>query len=211
MYSLCGQVLQSVDEAKYLGVTISNELKWSPHVNSVANKASLTLGFLRRNLRRCPTKLKETAYISLVRSTMEYAAAVWDPHLSKDVQALDRVQRRAARFICGEYQSTSSVTTMLAQIGLTNLERRRRDLRLALLFKVIHGHVAVSADDLGLDKADPRTRSNHRHRYRTLASSTNILRYSFTHRTVPEWNALPASTVEAGFKARLAGLSAQSD
>ena len=61
----------------------------------------------------------------------------------------------------------------------------------------------------------PRTRSNHRHKYRTLASSTNILRYSFTHRTVPEWNALPASTVEAGtpdgFKARLAGLSAQSD
>ena len=146
---------------------------------------------------------------------MEYAAAVWDPHLSKDVQALERVQRRAARFICGDYQYTSSVTTMLAQIGLTNLERRRRDLRLALLFKIIHGHVAVSADDLGLEKADSRTRSNHRHKFRTLASSTNILRYSFTHRTVPEWNALPASTVEAGthdgFKARLAGLSAQSD
>ena len=148
---------------------------------------------------------------------MEYAAAVWDPHLNQDVQALERVHRRAARFICGDYQSTSSVTTMLAQIGLTNLERRRRDLhvRLALLFKVIYGHVAVSADDLGLEKADPRTRSNHRHKYRTLASSTNILRYSFTHRTVPEWNAHPASTVEAGtpdgFKARLAGLSAQSD
>ena len=55
----------------------------------------------------------------------------------------------------------------------------------------------------------------HRHKFRTLASSTNILRYSFTHRTVPEWYALPASTVEAGtpdgFKACLAGLSAQSD
>ena len=209
MYSLCGQVLQSVDEAKYLGVTIPNELKWSPHVNSVANKASSTLDFLRRNLRRCPTKLKEATYISLVHSTMEYAAAVWDPHLSKDVQALERVQRRAARFFWGDYQSTSSVTTLLAQIGLTNLERRRRDLRLALLFKVIHGHVAVSADDLGLEKADPRTRSNHPHKYRTLASSTNILRYSFTHRTVPEWNALPASTVEAGtpdgFKAQVIG------
>ena len=78
---------------------------------------------------------------------MEYAAAVWDPHLSKDVQALERVQHRAARFICGDYQSTSSMTTMLAQIGLTNLERRRHDVRLALLFKVIHGHVAVLADD----------------------------------------------------------------
>ena len=98
---------------------------------------------------------------------------------------------------------------MLAQIGLTILERRRRDLQLALLFKAIHGHVAVSADDLGLEKADSRTRSNHRHKFRTLASSTNILRYSFTHRTVPEWNAILTSTVESGtpdgFEARLAG------
>ena len=98
MCSQCGQVLQSVGEAKYLGVTISNELKWSPHVNSVANKASSTLSFLQKNLRCCPTKLKETAYISLVRSTMEYAASVSDPHLSKDVQALDRVQHRDPRF-----------------------------------------------------------------------------------------------------------------
>ena len=146
---------------------------------------------------------------------MEYAAAVSDRHLSKDVQALECVQRRAAQFICGHYQSTSSVTTILAQIGLTNLERQHHDLRLALLFKIIHGHVAVWADDLGLEKANPRTRSNHPFKYRTLASSTNILHYSFTHRTVPEWNALPASTVETGtpdgFKACLAGLPAQSD
>ena len=49
---------------------------------------------------------------------MEYAAAVWDLHFSKDVQALEHVQRRVARFICGDYQSSSSVTTMLAQIQL---------------------------------------------------------------------------------------------
>ena len=146
---------------------------------------------------------------------MEYAAAVWDSHLIKDVQALEGVQRRAARFMCGDNQSTSSVTTMLAQTGLTNIECRRRDLRLVLLFKIKHGHVAVSVDDLGLGKADPRTRSQHPYKYRTIAPSTNILRYSFTHRSVPEWNALPASTVDAGrpdgFRARLAGLPAQSD
>ena len=53
----------------------------SSHVQSVYSKANSTLGFLRRNLRRCPAKLKKSAYILLVRSTLEYAASVWDPHL----------------------------------------------------------------------------------------------------------------------------------
>ena len=64
-YSLCGQVLLEVDTAKYLGVNLSAELSWSPHVSGVCSKANSTLGFLRRNLRKCPPSLKETAYISL--------------------------------------------------------------------------------------------------------------------------------------------------
>jgi hypothetical protein len=43
-------------------------------------KASKTLGFLRRNLGRCTTKTKATAYTTLVRPVLEYASPVWDPH-----------------------------------------------------------------------------------------------------------------------------------
>ena len=67
--------------------------------NIVYIKANSTLGFLRRNLRRCPAKLKESAYISFVRSTLEYAASVWDPHLAKDINKLENIQRRPARFV----------------------------------------------------------------------------------------------------------------
>ena len=71
--NLCGHVLSSVQIAKYLGITLTDELSWSSHVHSIHSRANSTLGFLTRNLRRCPAKLKETVYITLVRSTLEYA------------------------------------------------------------------------------------------------------------------------------------------
>jgi len=77
-------------------------MSWSSHVQSIyrpPSKANSTLGFILRNLRRCPAKLKESAYISFVRSTLEYAASVWDPHLAKDINKLENIQRRPARFV----------------------------------------------------------------------------------------------------------------
>ena len=136
----------SVQEAKYLGITLTDELSWSSYVRSIHNRANSTLGFLRRNLRRCPAKLKETAYITLVRSTSEYAAPVWDPdpHLARDCDLLVKIQRQSARFVKGDHRTTSSVTQMLHDLGWRDLSVRRRDLRLALLYKVVTGHVAVN-------------------------------------------------------------------
>ena len=86
--SLCNQMLQSVDDVKYLGVTLTSELSWSPHKDHITHRANSTLRFLRRNLKRCPSKLKETAYLSSCRSVLEYAASMWDPFLSKDKNSL---------------------------------------------------------------------------------------------------------------------------
>ena len=174
-YTLCGHILESVQEAKYLGIIISD---WSPHVNSVFNRANSTLGFLRRNLRRCPAALKETSYLTLIRSVMEYAAPIWDPHLQKDINLLISVQRRAARFIKGDYYTTSSVSHMLQDLGLHELKDRRRDLRLALMFKVVHGHVPVDATSIGLTPADGRTRANHKYKFRALGSNTSSFKFS---------------------------------
>ena len=79
----------AVTVAKYLGITLTDELSWSYHVHSIHSRANSTLGFLRRNLRRCPTKLKRLR--TLVRSTLEYAASIWDPHLAKDCDLLEKI------------------------------------------------------------------------------------------------------------------------
>ena len=65
-YTLGGEIIQEVSQAKYLGVMKTSELGWSTHIDIISNKANSTLGFLRWNLKYCSRGLKETACISLV-------------------------------------------------------------------------------------------------------------------------------------------------
>ena len=62
-YTLEGTVLENVESIKYLGVTITNDLKWNTHISNVCTKANRTLGFLRRNLYSCPQDVKEAFQI----------------------------------------------------------------------------------------------------------------------------------------------------
>ena len=89
-YELCGVVLNSVDHERYLGVILSQDMTWNPHISYIMSKANQKLGFIKRNLKGSPQELKHLAYISLVRSGMEYASTVWDPHLSKDTDSMGR-------------------------------------------------------------------------------------------------------------------------
>ena len=64
----------------YLGILLDKKLSWSPHTSRTTSKATRTLNFLKRNPSNCSTEVKAAAYVSMVHPTMEYAAAVWDPH-----------------------------------------------------------------------------------------------------------------------------------
>ena len=79
MYQLCGTILGSVTNEKYLGVYLNHNLKWDHHIDQVTAKAARKLGFIHRNLRGAPAECKKLAYIALVRSGMEYASIIWDP------------------------------------------------------------------------------------------------------------------------------------
>ena len=57
---------------------------------------------------------------------------------------------------------------MLHDLGWCDLKDRRRDLRLALLYKIVTGHVAINPDQIGLVAADNRTRANHRYKFRAI-------------------------------------------
>ena len=78
-YTLEEAVLENVDRIKYLGVTITNDLRWITHVGNICTKANRTLGFLRCNLSSCPRDVKEMAHKGLVRPILEYASPIWDP------------------------------------------------------------------------------------------------------------------------------------
>ena len=65
-YSLHNQNLENVKSAKYLGITITDNMYLGQHVSEISSKASKTLGFLRRTLAFAPRSTKEVAYKTLV-------------------------------------------------------------------------------------------------------------------------------------------------
>ena len=192
-YCLHGHVLESVDQAKYMGVTISDDLKWESHIN-ICGKANMTLGFLRRNLNIGSTSVKEQAYKSLVRPSLEYACSVWDPHLKSDINKIEMVQRRAARYLTNRQRNTSSVGDMLQHLEWRSLEDRRKDARLVMMYKISHDKVAVSKSDR-LSPPLRHSRNMHSRSYQVPLCRTQQRKASFFHRTTVDWNRLPQTAV----------------
>ena len=118
-YTLCGEVLVHQNNNPYLGVLLNSNLNFSNHISNILVKANRTLGFISRNLKRCPTKLRATAYQSFVRPKLEYASAFWDPYHQKDIENIEKVQRKASRFVYKDYSRQTSVTSLLRKLEWT--------------------------------------------------------------------------------------------
>ena len=227
-YSLNNHILKQVEENPYLGLTLTENLKWSSHITKITKKANSTIGFLRRNLKSCPQDCRKSAYISLVRSVLDYGSIIWDPYLSRDIEKLERVQRQAARFITGDYHSREegSVTGMLDMLELETLQRRRSMCRLFFLFKVVEGLVPAINPEEYLKpqkqkrRIKPRTYENfksvnivekhsvnHDRGYEIEQCHSEQLKNSFFIKTIIEWNHLEQEVVHAetveGFKTLL--------
>ena len=84
---------------KYLGIKINSKLKCNEHIAEVTTNASRVLNLLRQTMYGCSKKTKTRAYAALVRPHLEYCAPVWNPYQQKDCEALETVQRRAARWL----------------------------------------------------------------------------------------------------------------
>ena len=126
-------VLENVESIKYLGVTITNDLKWNTHIINICTNANRTLGFLKRNLYSCPQDLREAAYKTLVRPILEYEGSVWDPYTQCLQDELEKVQNRAARLVTRNHTlEEGSMTGIIEQLKWESLKQRRKDNRLIL-------------------------------------------------------------------------------
>ena len=94
-YYIQNSVLREAKSAKYLGVSINDRLAWNEHVDTMVKKTNYTRTFFQ-NINRCPHKIKEVTYVS--DQLWINAATVWDPASACNIQAVEQVQRRAARF-----------------------------------------------------------------------------------------------------------------
>ena len=175
---------------KYLGVLLSHDLSWGEHVQSVCSKARKILGLLyRRFYNNAPSNSLVQLYLSLVRPHLDYASAIWSPHVKKDKIALENVQKFACRMATRSWDS--SYQDVLDFVDLPSLECRRLETRLCLLYKIIY---KLCYFDDGI--ITPLTHhALHNIVLNRPFARTNSNFYSFVPYTISLWNNLDSSFV----------------
>ena len=178
-YKLRDHPLQSTDSVKYLGLTLTSDLKFNIHINNVTAEANNILGLLRRNIKISSQSDKTQAYQSLVRPHLEYAAKVLSPDTSDNIKKVEMVQGRAARYLCNCWYNTSSVSEMVGHLGWESLAIRRNYIRLHMMYRITHTSAKV---------ADTIHQTNtwfHPWRYIPLSPSNDPYKFSFLPSTIP--------------------------
>ena len=193
-YTMHGQVLESVDDARYLGVNISSDLTFSYHINRITANASKSLGFLKRNIKTKHSGIREAAYKTVVMPQLEYASPIWSPYTKKDIYKVEMVQRRAIRWSLNSYSSYQNVTELQQQLGLRTLEQRRVDAKVIMIYKIMHGLVAIPLPPY-FEQPLRMTRHNHSLALRQIHTAANYYKFSFFPSPVIYWNRLPAQVV----------------
>ena len=125
---------------------------------------------------------------------LEYAATVWDNSVKARTTAVEAIQRRAARFITGNYDRRNSVTNMLQELKLEPLKKRRKQAKLTTVFRATNNLIDIPNTSL-----EPSSRATRGHSRRFLLPSTSVKSYqdSFFPSTISLWNSLPQEIVDA--------------
>ena len=177
---------------KYLGITINSKLNWSDHIANITSKASSVLGFLQRNFKNCPINTKVSLYKSMVLPILEYGCTIWDPFTTKDIE---KIQRRAARFILNDYSWNTSVTQLLQKLNLPSLKSHRICQKAIMIYKIVYSLVCIPSSHLIV----PNTSQTRHHQYcfRLPYSRINAHLYSFFPSAIRIWNDLSSCIINS--------------
>ena len=98
-YEMGGTMISKTVKEKDLGVTMNANMKVSEQCRIAASKGNQVLGMIRRNITYTEKSLIIPLYKAIVRPHLEYCIQAWNPHLRKDVDMLEKIQRRATKLI----------------------------------------------------------------------------------------------------------------
>ena len=194
-YYLNNHLLQCVSSVKYLGVIVDPKLSWNKHVSHVSSKATRTLNLLRRNMYCCNTPAKRRAFRALVLPILDYASTVWNPHTQKNILALETIQNRGARWVCGSRYNCHSHTwsksssDCCSELHWPSLSTRRKYLTIVTIYDMLHCHISLSFSNY-FTFSNSHTRS-HSLSLLCKQSTINSYRYSFFVNSIFFWNSVP--------------------
>ena len=200
-YNICGVTLEIFNSVKYLGIIIDSSLSWKDQCNAVYHKACFMMSFLERNFYKCPPHIKIKCYNALVRPILEYGCVAWDPYKKYQIEQLEKINKRAARFVTGNHKREHGNTNKnMTILGWPPLLERRSKIKLTMLYKIKSDLAHIPREDL---RQNPRKKEN----YLVPSSSVDAHLFSFFPSTIRLWNSTPLelknSTSLTSFKSTL--------
>jgi len=202
-YEINGIRIGVVTEEKDLGVIVADDLKVAKQCNKAASKGNQKLGMIRRTFTCKNKSIMTKLYKSIVRPSLEYCVQAWRPHLKKDIDALERVQKRATRMITEckgkDYEKR------LECVNLTTLEMRRERADMLEVYKIMNGMEGLREKDFFT--RDLSGRRGHSFKLYKKRVNVDTGKYSFGNRVCTTWNNLTEDIVTSQsinvFKGRL--------
>jgi hypothetical protein len=135
-YFMNGEKLQETTEERDIGVKVSNNLKPSAQCSKAAQTAGAVLGQLTRSFHFRDRFTFIGLYRQYVLPHLEFAVQAWSPWLTKDIEVLEKVQKRAVNMVSG--LKGTSYEEKLAELDMLTLEERRHQADMAQVYKILH-------------------------------------------------------------------------
>ena len=201
-YQLNSSKLLRVKEEKDLGVIVKDNLSWDSHIHFIIAKANKMLGLLKRT---CPMltdiKVRRTLYLSLVKSQLCYATVVWSPHQVALKAKIERVQRRATRWILRTRLGDTTYKERLQALHLLPLCYDREVKDLTFFYKALYGHIDLNITDFVVFSKHSNIRNclNPRLMLKVPFCNSITFQASYFNRIVKLWNPICKSSPSTCF------------
>ena len=180
-YTFGDQLILKASSCKYLGIFLCGDLGWTAHANYTVRKAWKALHFIMRILKKGNSTTKSLACMTLVCAILEYEFLCWDPYREGQIHALDRVQKKVAKF-----------ASHMNELNWEILSQRRKISHMCALFKAYSEERTCKAIGERLHRPIYLSRVDREWKFRNRRQRTDMGKYSFANRTIQLWNQLTA-------------------